>query len=137
MSEPVSVRYARFFPVTALILGGAALAANLLALILGAGLAACVGVVPGALITWLGVSGWKREYFSYARGRIVIGALVGPITREVPGRRGGTIVADGSRIRLLLPDGRRRGAGVARWSAHGGDWARAVAAIRSDTGDPG
>ncbi|HEY1174829.1 MAG TPA: hypothetical protein VGF17_01630, partial [Phytomonospora sp.] len=75
--------------------------------------------------------------FSYSRGRVVISALFGPLTREVPGRRGGTIVADGRRIRLLLPDGRRGSAGVARWSAHGDDWARAVAAIRADTDDPG
>lgn len=128
----VSVRYARFYPVSGLVLGGLSLVLNLWVLLLGGGIASFCALVPGALFFYFGITGWNKEYFSYYKGRLTIGAMLGPVTREVPGRRGGTVVVRDGRIRVLR-DGRERGAGVAKWAAYSPDWDKAVAAIGADT----
>ncbi|GLZ80421.1 hypothetical protein Afil01_52280 [Actinorhabdospora filicis] len=128
----VSVRYARFYPISGLVLGGLSLVLNLWVLLLGGGLTSFCALIPGALFFYFGVTGWKKEYFSYYRGTITVGAILGPITREIPSGRGGTIVVRDGRIRLLR-DGKERGAGVAKWASYTPDWDKAVAAIRSET----
>lgn len=129
----VSVRYARFYPITGLVLGGLSLFFNvLLLLVTDGGATAFCALIPAALFFYFGLTGWNKTYFTYHRKKLTVGAMFGPITREVPGRAGGKVVVRDGRIRLLKRDGTERGAVVARWAAYGPDWDKALAAIERD-----
>jgi hypothetical protein len=117
----MKVRYNPFVGVVALVIGAICEFLGLWLLLLGA---FSPSVVLGLLPMLLGLLYLLRPYFWVHSKYVVIPALVGPATREVPYQR---LELDGGKLVAVGEDGTRKKVPVTRWMAHSGDWAALMA----------
>lgn len=112
----MKVRYNPAVAVVALVLG-------LLCLFLGLWMS-MLGefsptVIAGLMPTLIGILYLVRPYFWVTPRSVTVGALIGPMSREIMFQR---LEADGGRLYAIEDDGTRKKLPVARWLANQADW---------------
>jgi hypothetical protein len=110
----MQVRYSKPFAWFMLILGGINLA---LAAVLYSMRAPAFGpLIPGVVCVGIALLYLNRPFFHYDERSIVIKALIGPLKREFPYGPDDHFEADGPRVYLVGPQGRKK-VPVSRWLA--------------------
>ena len=130
----MTVRYKPVIPVLILVLGVVNLVLGLL--LVQSGGAAGASLFLGPLLALIGILQLSRPYFEFdsRTGTIGVKALIGPMTRQFGGVKGGRLVIDGTRILWVRSDGRTKKVPVTRFFARDDEWQSVVGQIRQAAG---
>ncbi|MFC4854077.1 hypothetical protein [Actinophytocola glycyrrhizae] len=125
----MSVRYNPVIPIAFIVLG---VGNFVLALVLvQSGGSAGFSLFLGPLLALLGVLQLTRSYFEFDphSRTIAVKALIGPMSREFGGAKGGRLHVNGNRIMWTRADGQVKKVPVSKFMARGDQWRAVLAQV--------